>query len=204
MPSGRNMRYASRQNVGFTLIELLMVIALVGILAAVVLPSFEPSLNDQLRATARILATDLAYARSLAVTNNSRYRIVFSVKDNRYTLEHSGANASLNALPESPFSRESGAQKQMVVELDKLPRVGGEVHLAAVAEFNPSVAAASEVEFGPLGETTDAAWTIIWLRAGSGSRARYVLLLVHPITGLAEISSTTETAPPQWLTSASP
>lgn len=193
------MRYASRQNAGFTLIELLMVITLVGILAAMVLPSFEPSLNDQLRATARILATDLAYARSLAVTTNSRYRIVFDVKENRYTLEHSGANTNLDMLPESPFSGESGSQKQMVVNLDELPHMGGDVRLAAIAEFKWSVATTSEIEFGPLGETTGAAWTIIWLRAGGDSHSRYIPLIIHPITGLAEIGNTTENAPPQWL-----
>lgn len=198
------MRYANRQHAGFTLVELLMVIALVGVLAALVLPSAEPSINDQLRATARILATDLAYARSLAVTNNSRYRVVFDTTQNRYTLEHSGSNPSLDLLPDSPFSRTMGLQKQMVVDLNDLPRLGTRVQLEAVAEFDWSVRAASEVEFGPLGETTGSRWTVIWLGAGSDARKRYTWLLVHPMTGLAEVGGSTESGPPQWLVAASP
>ena len=195
------MRYFNRHNAGFTLLELLMVIALVGILAAIVLPSAEPSINDQLRATARILATDLAYARSLAITNNSTYRVVFDMANNRYILEHSGSDASLDLLPESPFSRDFGEQKQMVVDLDELPHLGAEVHLLAAIRYDWLISKTTEVEFGPLGETTDTAWTILWLGAGSDRKARYILLLVHPITGLVELSQTTESAPPSWLAS---
>ena len=193
------MRHTSRQYAGFTLIEVLMVIALVGVLAALVLPSAEPSINDQLRATARILATDLAYAQSLAVTNNSRYRVVFDVPRNRYLLEHSGSNPSLDLLPDSPFSRTVGPQRQLVVALDELPRLGTRVHLEAVAEFDGFIRAASEVEFGPLGETANSGWTVIWLGAGSDTRKRYTWLIIHPITGLAEVGGSTESGPPQWL-----
>jgi prepilin-type N-terminal cleavage/methylation domain-containing protein len=193
------MRYAKRRHAGFTLIEVLLVITLVGILAALVVPSAEPSLNDQLRATARILATDLAYARSLAVTNNSQYRLTFDVKENCYSLSHSGSNAGLDLLPESPFSRSAGPQPEMIVDLDELPQLGARVRLAAVAEYNWSVRSTAKVEFGPLGETTSGSWTIIWLQAGNGGQARYVLLLVHPITGLVEVSASTESGPPNWL-----
>ncbi len=193
------MSNTNRPNAGFTLVELLMVVALVGVLAALVLPRAEPSLNDQLRATARILATDLAYARSLAVTNNSRYRVVFDVKDNRYLIEHSGSNPSLDLLPDSPFSRLPGPQRQMVVALDELPRLGGRVQLEAAAEFNWFLRAATEVEFGPLGETTAGGWTVVWLGAGSDRQKRYILVFVHPITGIAEVGGTTEYGPAHWL-----
>lgn len=194
------MRDASRHPAGFTLLEVLMVIALAGVLTAMVLPSAEPSVNEQLRATARILATDLAYARSLAVTNNSRYRVAFDVEGNRYVIEHSGGNPSLDLLPESPFSRTAGRQRQMVVDLDDLPRLGARVRLEAAAELNWSVRKVEEVEFGPLGETAASGWTVIWLGAGSGDRSRYTWLLIHPVTGLAEVGHSTTTAPPQWLT----
>ncbi len=192
LASERPMRYASRYHTGFTLMELLMVIALVGVLAGLVLPSAEPSVNDQLRATARILATDLAYARSLAVTNNSRYRVMFDVKRNRYILEHSGVNANLDLLPDSPFSRAAGPQRQIVVALDELPRLGVPVRLEAVLQDRESIA---EVEFKPLGETTTAAEATIWLGAGGDARKRYIPVTVHPITGHAEGGSSTESGP---------
>ncbi len=187
------MRHTSRQRAGFTLIELLMVIALVSVLAAVVLPSAEPSLSDQLRAMARILATDLAYARSLAVTNHSTYRVVFDVKNNRYLLEHSGSNPTLDLLPESPFSRVAGPQRQMVVALDELPSLGTRVRLEAVVDT--SARELDDVEFGPLGETTRSGQTIVWLSGGSEPRKRYTRLVVHPATGLTEVGGSTEYGP---------
>ncbi len=194
LPSERPMRYPSRLHTGFTLLEVLMVIALAGILTAMVLPSAEPSVDEQLRATARILATDLAYARSLAVTNNSRYRVAFDVEGNRYLIEHSGSNPSLDLLPESPFSRTAGPQREMIVALDELPRLGVPVRLEGVFQDGGSTA---EVEFGPLGETTAAAETTIWLGAGTGERSRYTWLLIHPVTGLAEVGHSTTIAPAQ-------
>ena len=88
----------------FTLLELLLVVAIVGILVGVLLPNMQPAVYDQLRSTAQIVATDLAYARSLAVANNDNYRITFDLNANQYVLTHSGTNAALNTLPKTPFS----------------------------------------------------------------------------------------------------
>ncbi len=185
------MRYAIRQRAGFTLIELLMVIALVGILAALVIPSADSAINDHLRGAARIVATDLAYAQSLAVMNNSTYRVAFDVKRNRYTLEHSGDAPGFDVLPESPFSRHFGGQKQMVVALDELPGTGAQVRLEAVSEYStgwwPNRRDASELAFDTYGQPATPRWTVIWLGAGSGERSRYTWLIVHPITGLVEV-----------------
>ncbi len=80
-----------------------MVIVVMGILVGLVLPNSNPSLLDQLRSAAQILRTDLAYGQSLAVANNSTYRFTFDTQNNRYVLSHSGANAALDKLPDSPF-----------------------------------------------------------------------------------------------------
>ena len=188
-----------RQSAGFTLLELLIVIAVVAILAGAFLPSSSPSLYDQLRGTAQILKTDLAYGRSLAVTNNSYYRFEFDVDENRYVLEHNGSNPSLATLPDSPFRASDDPPNQHIVDLDDLPHVGPTVRLVVVASSAAGMQRVDDVEFGPLGETTRSQSTLIWLAAGSGSAARYICLTVNPVTGLAQLGDYTTTGPPQEL-----
>ncbi len=186
-----------RPSAGFSLIELLMVIVVMGILVGLVLPNSNPSLLDQLRSGAQILRTDLAYGQSLAVANNSTYRFTFDAEDNRYTLYHSGANAALDALPDSPFRGPDDPPDRHVVDFDELPHVGPTVRLiaAGVAESAQRV---SSLQFGPAGETTRNGTTMIWLGVGSGSSARYISLAVHPTTGLVELGDPTRDAPPPW------
>src|ERR1043165_8289380 len=101
-------------NTGFTLVEVLMVVLLVSVLAAIVLPSMNPGVYDQLLAAAEVVATDLAYGRSLAVTNNDTYRFTFDLTNNQYWLEYTGSNSALATLPSSPFfSAASTSQKQI-------------------------------------------------------------------------------------------
>ncbi len=184
---------------GFSLIELLMVIAVVGVLVGLVLPSSEPSVHEQLRAAAQILKTDLAYGRSLAVTNNSTYEFVFDTENNRYILEHSGSNPALDKLPDSPFREPDDPPDQHIVDLDELPHVGPTVRLVTVAAMGGSLVRVNDVEFGPLGETTRTGWTIIWLAAGQGSRTRYLWLMINPVTGLVDTETYTANGPPESL-----
>jgi prepilin-type N-terminal cleavage/methylation domain-containing protein len=169
-----------RRIAGFSLLELLIVVALVGILAAIALPSAQPAAVEQLRSTARIMAADLALARGLAVANNSKYRVTFQFSENRYVIEHSGTNTALNQLPRSPFAARNDPTNKYIVDLDELPRVGALVRLIAAGASSTPVA---NVEFGPLGETTRAEPTKIWLTTGSGASARYITLEINPVTG---------------------
>ncbi len=176
--------------------ELLLVIAIAAILAAIALPSAQPAVEEQLRSTARIVAAELDYARSLAVSNNSKYKIAFQLNENRYVLTHSGTNPSLDQLPASPFSSPGGPPNQHVVDLDELPRVGPLVRLAAVASGTPAMGT-GEVEFGPLGQTTNPAATAIWLTAGNGAQARYLELDVNPVTGITSVGVCSSNPPPE-------
>lgn len=188
-----------RQSPGFTLIELLIVIAVMGILVGLVLPRINPSIHEQLRAVAHILRTDLAYARSLAVTNNSTYRLTFDTTNNRYVLEHTGSNVALDTLPDSPFRDPSDPPDQHIVELDELPRIGDGVRLVTAAVSGTPDQRVDDVEFGPLGGTTRSNPTTIWLAAGRDPDTQYVRLTVDPVTGLTEIQAYTGEAPPGGL-----
>lgn len=186
------MLLSCRAHAGFSLIELLLVISIMAIVAGLVLPNSNPATHDQLLAAARILAGDLAYARSLAVTYASPYRITFDTTKNRYTLQ----NSEGKTLPAAVFGSSQDTSTQHVVALEELPSIGRTVRLLAVTEGVNSTSVVSEVEFGTLGATTRSAPTEIWLAAGSSKDTRYVNLTVNPVTGLTTIGSYTAVAPP--------
>lgn len=184
-----------RRLAGYTLVEVMMAILVVGILAALAIPAMNPGLHDQLQAGAGTVAGDLAYARSLAVANNSSYRLTFDIRNNLYYLEHTGANAALNVLPSSAFYTSGDAATRRTTRLGDLPP-GGSVRLAAVGSNGSSPAPRTAVEFGPLGQTLQAEETVIWLSAGAGTAQRFVWVCVNPVTGLATIEAFGATGPP--------
>jgi len=170
---------------GLSLIELLLVVAVLGILVGLLLPDATTTLPDRLRAGARVLVGDLAYARSLAVANNSRYRIRFEPDENRYVLEHTGANAALDTLPPSLFRNPGDPDDQHIVDFDLLPQVGASVRLLGAVVDTGSIQRVDDVEFDSLGQTTRSAATVVWLCAGQGEDQRYISVEINPATGLA-------------------
>jgi len=188
-----------RSTAGFTLIELLVVIAVLGILAALVMPNSQPSIHDQLRSAARIMATDLSYARSLALTNNSTYEVTFDPTENRYVIAHSGTNPGLDTLPNSPFRNPDDPADQHLADFDELPHLGPTVQLVTAAAGDTPLAKVNDVEYGPLGETTRPKQTIVWLSAGRGAEMLFVTIVIDPVTGLPEVERPTQDGPPAEL-----
>lgn len=169
----------------FTLIELMIVLVLIGLLISMTLPSSTPVVHEQLQAVGQIISTDLAYARSLAIAHGSTYRVRFELANNRYILQHTGPDSTLNILPQSPWRNPEDPPDQHIVRLAELPQVGNTVRLAGIHPPNSSDPSIGEVEFGPLGGTTTGTELIIWLSAGQGQNQRFLRITVDPITGLA-------------------
>jgi len=183
-------------NSGFSIIELLIVVAIMGILAGLVLPRSDPGLHEQLRSAAQIMAADLAYGRSLAGINNSRYRFTFDTTNNRYILEHSGSDPALDILPNTPFRSLDDPPDQQIVAFEDLPHLGATVRIVEVAAQGSPPQPVGDLEFDPLGGTSRAAETTVWLAAGTGSATRYFQLGVNPVTGLTTVGAYSGDGPP--------
>ena len=192
--SAASGRPATRE--GYTLVELLIVVALMGILAGILLPSFNPSIHDQLRSAAQIVASEFAYARDLAVTNNTSYELTFDVAAEQFVLRHSGGNPLLDTLPSSPFHCADDPPDAHTTCLKSLPHVGPNIDIVKLYTSAATPTNVATLEFGPLGETTRSEETVVWLACGGGESRLYVALQVDPVTGLAAIGTIQAAQPP--------
>jgi prepilin-type N-terminal cleavage/methylation domain-containing protein len=193
----RSPQTTSRKQRGITLIELLIVATVLGILVGLVLVRYEPGIPDQLQSAGQVVASDVAYCRSLAIANNSKYRLVFDVAANRYYLEHSGTNTLLNNLPESPFRVIGEVATKQTTNLGKLPLLNSPISLVAVRRVGATTEQNSTtLEFDSLGALTAPETVKIWLSAGVSSSRRYVFVQINPVTGIAELGDLQVAAPP--------
>ncbi len=181
------------QTRGVTLIELLIVISLLSILAAAVMPSSTPGVREQLTAATQRVAADLGYCRSLAITNNSRYHLKFETGNNRYILEHTGGRSALDVLPLTPHRAASDPADQQIVNLANSPLSDSTVRLVAILAGTSPPQTIDAVEFKPLGETTRAEETTVWLTAGRGEDQLYQAIRINPVTGLTWIDPVQKT-----------
>jgi len=175
---------------------MMIVVVLIGIMAAAMVSSATPAVHDKLLAAARLTAADVAYCRNLAVTNNSTYRIVFDTADDRYYIEHTGSDTSLDSLPYPPHRNENDPANQHIVVFDERPQFDDlSVELEKVQAVADTTTTVASLEFGPLGATTRSEETAIWLTAGNGDEQRFISLRVNPVTGLTWIDQFQTTGP---------
>ena len=193
-PKQQTVRLAPLRH-AFSMVELLIVLSIIGILAALAVPYLNPSMQSQLESAGHIVAADLAYARSLAIANNSSYEVSFDAAANRYTLRHSGANTALNSLPPSPNHHPDDPPDQQITDFANLPQLGPAPRIEAIHRMTATPVKVTTVEFAPLGQTTRGEATIIWLSCGADDSLRHLPIRVDPISGLATVGQL-QTAPP--------
>lgn len=177
---------------GLSLIEILLVVTILGIVAAAVIPSLEPSLTDQLENAAVIVVGDLEYARNLAVANNSKYQLSFASSQSYY-LAHSGGNP----LPSSAYRQPTDSPDRQTTIFSRLPGLRDVRIVGACLVNSSSRTKVTNVEFNKQGATAPDRMEVseVWLAAGQRTAARYLPIRVNPVTGLAQVGAITGQAP---------
>ncbi len=87
--SGQNV---IRRACGFTLIEIIVVVVILAIVALMAVPMFSSAADIQLRAAANMIAADLEYAKSMAISRQRAYSVVFDSAAESYEVHDSGGN----------------------------------------------------------------------------------------------------------------
>ena len=72
---------------GFSLVELMVVVALMGLIAAMAVPSISSVFKISLGSTTRDIATTVRYAYNAAMMTKKVHRLVYDLKDQRYWVE---------------------------------------------------------------------------------------------------------------------
>ncbi len=74
-------------NGGFTLIEIIIVIVILAIAAMTAIPLMSSAGSVQIRSAANIIAADLEYARSMAISRGQNYSVVFDESTESYSIK---------------------------------------------------------------------------------------------------------------------
>jgi len=94
-----NRRAASKNVQAFTLVELLVVVLIMAIAGAMIIPMMTGTGEMQALSAARMIATDIQYAQSYAITNQLDVVVQFNPALDRYELSRypkTGANDTLH------------------------------------------------------------------------------------------------------------
>lgn len=83
----KDSRYSLRgKNGGFTIIEIVIVVVIIAIAALVAVPMMSSAASLQIRSAANMIAADLEYARSMAISRGQQYSVVFDQTAESYKI----------------------------------------------------------------------------------------------------------------------
>ncbi|UCC96801.1 MAG: GspH/FimT family protein [Phycisphaerales bacterium] len=75
---------------GFTVVELLIVVVILSIVALTAIPMMSSAASIQIRSAANMIAADLEYARSMAISRGQNHSVVFDKTADNYRIVDQG------------------------------------------------------------------------------------------------------------------
>lgn len=189
-------RFFKQQSRGFSLIEMMIVLALIGIIAGMG-STYLASPKSKLKSAVRVFASKMKRLRQRALIDNTTYRLVFEMPEDR-DLEHtywveSSTSAKAKVISEEELEEEIDALEEAGEEdkdpqgfkiVDKpkpLPR-GLKFESIEVAGLEEAIdSGRAYIFFFPQGRVQESA-----IHITDGDKMNWTLL-VHPLTARTEI-----------------
>ncbi|MDD5327770.1 MAG: GspH/FimT family pseudopilin [Phycisphaerae bacterium] len=164
---------------GFTLMEILLVVLIVAIAAAIAVPMMGSTASMQIRSAANMIAADLEYAKSMAISRQKNYSVVFNADPaNSYYEVHDP-----DGIIEHPVKKGFDYK----VDFSSDSRLNNVVIDAA--DFDPD--SSNTITFDYLGSPHSGSETLNPLNSGviSISAGNFTMTInVEPVTGFISIT----------------
>lgn len=77
---------------GFTMIEIIIVVVIIAIAAMIVVPMMSSAGSVQIRSAANMIAADLEYAKSMAISRGQNFSVIFDKNTESYRIEDQDNN----------------------------------------------------------------------------------------------------------------
>lgn len=153
---------------GFTIVELLIVVVILSIVALTAIPMMSSAASIQIRSAANIIAADIEYARSMAISRGQNHSVEFDKDTDSYKIVDQGGTVIQHPVKKG-FPYEMNFRT--------------ESRLSRVDITNASFGGIQKVTFDCLG-SPDSGGTVN-LQAGGISST----ITVEPVTGFVSIST---------------
>jgi prepilin-type N-terminal cleavage/methylation domain-containing protein len=152
---------------GFTMIEILIVMVIIAIVSLTAVPMMSSASSIQIRSASSMIAADLEYAKSMAISRGQSYSVVFDQNAESYRIDDQDGNVIQHPVKKG---------------FDYIVDFGSDSRLNRIDMTGASFNGSPSVEFDSMG-SPDSGGTVS-LQAGDTT----VTITVEPITGYISIN----------------
>jgi prepilin-type N-terminal cleavage/methylation domain-containing protein len=156
---------------GFTLVEVIIVVVILSIAAMMAIPMMSSAGSVQIRSAADAIAADLEYAKSMAISRQRKYSVVFDIDNESYWIQDDTSPDPIKHPVKRGFD--------YVIDFKKDNRM----NKVDIYSVNFDSTTAIKFTFDYLGSPDDGG--NITLRADGAT----VIITVEPVTGFISISN---------------